>query len=62
MRRALRVLTLGGLVVWLLRRRASAAAHAAEGVTIGFDDGTSTVLEIGSPERELLIAAAGDAA
>jgi hypothetical protein len=59
MRRLLRLLALGGLVAWLLRRRAAARTRA-EGVTIGFADGTSTVLEDGSPERELLIAAARD--
>ncbi len=62
MRRFLRVLALAGLAVWLLRRRAAAAAHDGEGVTIGFSDGSSIALEVGSPERELLIAAAGDLA
>jgi len=60
MRRAIRVLALGGLVVWLLRRRAAANVHPAEGVTIGFADGVSTTLEEGSAERDLLIAAAED--
>jgi len=60
LRGLLRLMALGGLVPWLLRKRASAAAHAGEGVTIGFEDGSATTLEVGSPERELLIAAAGD--
>ena len=60
MRRLVRLAVLGGIVVWLQRRRAAAGAHTGEGVTIGFEDGTSTALEVGSPERELLIAAAGD--
>jgi hypothetical protein len=61
-RKAVRLLALVGLVGWLLRRRAAAAAHEGEGVTIGFEDGSSTTLEVGSPDRELLIAAAGDLA
>jgi len=60
MRRVLRVLVLGGLVVWLLRRRPSGGPRGAEGVTIGFEDGTSIVLEVGSAERELVLAAAGE--
>jgi hypothetical protein len=59
-RKAVRLSALVGLVVWLLRRRAAVAAHEGEGVTIGFDDGSSTTLEVGSLERELLLAAAGD--
>lgn len=62
MRRVVRLSALVGLVVWLLRRRAASAAPEGEGVTIGFEDGSSTTLEVGSPERELLIAAAGDLA
>jgi hypothetical protein len=58
MRRLVRLLALGGLVVLVLRRRA-AAAHVAEGVTIGYADGTTTVLEAGSPKGERLLAAAG---
>jgi hypothetical protein len=61
MRRTLRFIALGGLVVWLVRRRLGVASQHAEQVTIGFVDGSSTVLEVGSPERELLVAAAGEA-
>ena len=42
----------------VLRSRRARGREAA----IGFEDGTSTVLDVGSPERELLIAAAGDVA
>ncbi len=60
MRRLLRIVALGVLVAWLLRWRSAAArAHDVGQVTIGFADGSSRVLEVGSPERELLLAAAG---
>ena len=59
MRRLLRLVALGALVAWLLRRRSAARGHDVEQVTIGFADGSSAVLDVGSPERELLIAAAG---
>ena len=61
MRRLLRVVALGALVAWLLRWRSAARAHDVEQVTIGFADGSSRVLDIGSRERELLLAAAGGA-
>ena len=60
MRRVVRLFALGGLLVWLLRRRAASHAQPAEGVTIGFADGGSTVLEARSPDRERLLAAVGD--
>ena len=62
MRRVVRLLAVGGLVVWLLRRRGASHAHGAEGVTIGFADGSATVLDAGSSERDRMIAAAGDLA
>ena len=62
MRRLVRLLAVGGLVLWLLRRRGASHAHGAEGVTIGFADGGATVLGTGSPERDRIIAAAGDLA
>ena len=61
MRRLLRIVALGVLVAWLLRRRTVARAHDVEQVTIGFADGSSKVLDVGSPERELLLAAVGGA-
>ena len=61
MRSLLRIVALGALVAWLLRWRSAAGAHDVEQVTIGFADGSSRVLDVGSPERELLLAAAGGA-
>lgn len=60
MRRALRLLLLGSIVVWFVRRR-RAAAGRPDSVAVGFADGSSTTLEAGSPERELILAAAGEA-
>jgi len=61
MRRVLFLVVAGGLVVWLERRRRDSKRRRAERVVIGFADGSSTTLEVGSPERELLIEAAGGA-
>ena len=58
MRRVLILVVAGGLVVWLARRRRDSARRSAERVVIGFADGSSTTLEVGSPERELLVEAA----
>lgn len=61
MRRLVLATVLGVLAVWLVRRLRGAEPERAERVVIGFADGSSTALEVGSPERELLIEAAGAA-
>ena len=60
MRRAFWLAALGGLALWVARRRRE-ANEPGERVSIGFTDGSMTTLEDGSPERELLIAAAAEA-
>jgi len=60
MRRAFRLALLAGLVLALVRRRRRAAAEEAT-VSIGFADGSSTTLDVGSPERELILATAAEA-
>jgi hypothetical protein len=60
MRRLLRLAVAAAIVTWLVRRRQSVARSRAERVTIGFADGSATALEVGSPERELLVAAAAE--
>ena len=61
MRRVLRIVALGGLVVWVVRRRRHSVTKREERVSIGFADGSSTTLEVGSPERELLVDVAAGA-
>jgi len=51
---------LAGLVAALLRRGRADTAPT-ETVAVGFEDGSSTTLEPGSPERELILAAATEA-
>jgi hypothetical protein len=60
MRRLVRLAAAAALVVWLVRKRRSAGQAPPERVTIRFDDGSVTTLETGSPERELLLAAAAE--
>ena len=61
MRRVLGIVALGGLVAWVVRRRRDSGHRQLERVSVGFADGSSTTLEVGSPERELLIAVAAGA-
>jgi hypothetical protein len=61
MRRVLRAVAFGALVVWLVRRLRGEARLGAEKLSVGYADGSSTILEVGSPERELILAAAADA-
>lgn len=60
MRKVIVLGLLAGLVA-ALRRRRHAESGAAATVTVGFADGSSTTLEHGSPERELMLAAATEA-
>ena len=57
MRRALALVAAGGLAAWLIHRSRDIGA-AVEQVSVGFSDGSSETLGVGSPERELLVAAA----
>jgi len=59
MRRLLWLAVLAGAAVLLLRRRGSSGD--ADTVAVGFSDGSSTTLEPGSPERELILATAAEA-
>ena len=61
MRRALRVLALGALALWLAAKLRGDATSTRERVSVGYADGSSTTLEVGSPERELLLATAAEA-
>jgi hypothetical protein len=61
MRRAAGLAALGGLVLWLARRARRRSAEHGELVSVGFTDGSATTLEVGSPERELLMALAAEA-
>ncbi len=57
--RKLLALAAAGTIAWrfLARRRQPAAPR----VVVGYDDGSTVVLEPGSPERELLVDAANEA-
>jgi hypothetical protein len=57
--RRLLALIAAGAVVWRVVTRRP--AHIAPRVVVGYDDGSTTVLEPGSPERELLVDAANEA-
>ena len=61
MRRALRAAALGALALWVASKLRRDARSAGERVTIGYADGSATTLEVGSPERELLLATAAEA-
>jgi hypothetical protein len=56
MRRLLALAALGGLAAWLVRHRRVETPFTH--VSVGFGDGSSETLPDGSPERELLVAAA----
>ena len=56
MRRLLALAALGGLAAWFVRHRRAETSSAH--VSVGFGDGSSATLADGSPERELLVAAA----
>jgi hypothetical protein len=60
MRKVRKAVVLLVLAIWVARRLRRDATHAGK-VSIGFTDGSSTVLDVGSPERELLLATAADA-
>jgi hypothetical protein len=59
MRRLLWLAVLAGVAFLLFRRRA--ASGKGDTVSVGFADGSSTTLEPGSPERELILATAAEA-
>ena len=59
MRRAFRLAALGALALWLASKLRRENQSAGGRVTIGYADGSATSLEVGSPERELLLATAG---
>jgi hypothetical protein len=58
MRKLVALLVLAAAAWWLLSQRRRAAV---ERVVVGYDDGTATVLEPGSAERELLLGTAAEA-
>lgn len=58
MRRLLALALIGGLVWWLLGRRRTGTAT---GATIGYADGSSVILEAGSPELDRLLRIAAGA-
>jgi hypothetical protein len=59
MRRVLWLAVLAGVAALLLRRRG--ASGKGDSVALGFADGSSTTLEPGSPEREMILATAAEA-
>jgi hypothetical protein len=59
MRRLLWLAVLAGVAVLLLRRRG--ASGEGDTVSVGFADGSSTTLEPGSPERDVILATAAEA-
>jgi len=58
MRRLLSLALIGGLVWWLLGRRRTGAPT---GATIGYADGSSVILDAGSPELDRLLQIAAGA-
>jgi hypothetical protein len=60
MRRLVGLAALLALAVWL-RRRLGGPEAPQEQVTVGYADGSASMLDVGSPERELLLATAADA-
>ena len=61
MRSALRMAALGALALWLRSRVRRHRSSAPDRVSIGYADGSSTTLKVGSPERERLLATAAEA-
>jgi len=59
MRKLLTLAAVGALVWRFLARRRQHDAPRV--VVVGYDDGSTVLLEPGSPERELLVDAAGEA-
>jgi prepilin-type processing-associated H-X9-DG protein len=60
-RRTLRLAALAGAAVWLARRLRPRAAGSPGRVTVGFADGSATVLAEDAPGREGLLAVAESA-
>ena len=60
MRKAFGLALLTGIVLALLRRSRRSADQPGT-VSVGFTDGSSTTLDTGSPERELILATAAEA-
>ena len=58
MRRLLTLALIGGLVWWLLGRRRAGVESSA---TIGYADGSSVILDAGSPELDRLLQIAAGA-
>ncbi len=58
MRRLLALAVVGGLVWWLLGRRRTGIRT---GATIGYADGSSVILDAGSPELDRLLQIAAGA-
>jgi hypothetical protein len=58
-RKLLFLAAIGTAVWWFVTRR---GAPRPGGVTIGYEDGSSVTLEVGSPEHERLLAIAAGAA
>ena len=58
MRRLLSLALIGGLVWWLLGRRRTGVRT---GATIGYADGSSVILDAGSPELDRLLQIAAGA-
>jgi hypothetical protein len=59
MRRLMWLALLAGVVLAVVRRRRG--KKGVDTVSVGFADGSSTTLDPGSPERELMLATAADA-
>jgi len=58
MRRLFSLLLVGGLAWWFLGRRRH---EAGRGATIGYTDGSSVTLDVGSPELDRLLQIAAGA-
>jgi len=59
MRRLVLLVVLGAIAWWFIDRRREAAPGSA---TIGYADGSSVTLEVGSPELDRLLLVAAQAA